>query len=110
MKIGRIILKFPLSVKPIFRIKTKNMFFLIYKPIFGVPWAAVISYVFAYVLVASAASPASDTQRGSEPRHVWAPVPNLSTGPTKLKHISGDGRTYFVIGYPKNRYAKNQVC
>ena len=33
-----------------------------------------------------------------------------ATGPTKLKNISGDGRTYFLIGYLKKRYAKKQVC
>ena len=33
-----------------------------------------------------------------------------ATGPTKLKNISGDGRTYFLIGYLKIRYAKNLVC
>ena len=32
------------------------------------------------------------------------------TGPTKLKKISGGGRIYFLIGYLKIRYAKNQAC
>ena len=31
------------------------------------------------------------------------------TGPTKLKNISGDGRTYFLTGYLKIRYVKNPV-